>query len=171
MFSQYLPKQEALTKRAAKWQHWNLWLQYALSEWKHPKRWAQGRASAMVVTAHSVIYMMATTVACKQLKDFLCLARKYKKRLLGDLENGLGDVREASKTAFGGGFGRGYPSRSILDQFWTRLGEWLWALNRAQMGPEVEFKEAHASKIASARIWSRFDIDFKAILGGLRGLS
>ena len=55
-------------------------LKYVLSECKHPKIWAQGRASAMVVTAHSVIYMMATTVACKQLKDFLCLARKYKKK-------------------------------------------------------------------------------------------
>ena len=39
------------------------------------------------------------------------------------------------------------------------------------MGPEVEFKEAHASKMASARIWNRFDIDFEAILESLRGLS
>ena len=56
---------------------------------------------------------------------------------------------------------RGYPLRSILDQFWTRFWE----------GPEVEFKEAYASKIASETIWHRFDTDFEAILECLRALS
>ena len=97
--------------------------------------------------------------------------KNTKKRLLGDLENALGDVREASKSAFGGGFGRGYPSRSILDQFWTPFWEGFWALNRAQMGPEVKFKEAYASKIDSEPIWNRFDIDLETILERLRALS
>ena len=39
------------------------------------------------------------------------------------------------------------------------------------MGPEVEFKEAYASKIASETIWNRFDTDFETILERLRALS
>ena len=77
----------------------------------------------MAVTGRSVVYMMATTVTFKQSREFLCLARKYTKRLLGGFENWFGDVSETSKIASGGGFGRGYPSRSILNQFWTRFWE------------------------------------------------
>ena len=39
------------------------------------------------------------------------------------------------------------------------------------MGPEVEFKEAYASKIDSERIWNRFDMDFESMLDPLRALS
>ena len=39
------------------------------------------------------------------------------------------------------------------------------------MGPEVEFKEAYASKIDSETIWNQFDIDFEMILECLRALS
>ena len=39
------------------------------------------------------------------------------------------------------------------------------------MGPEVEFKEAYASKIDSERIWNRFDIDFETNLERLKALS
>ena len=59
----------------------------------------------------------------------------------------------------------------ILDQFWTPFWEGFWALNRAQMGPEVKFKEAYASKIDSEPIWNRFDIDLETILERLRALS
>ena len=38
-------------------------LKYVLSKCKHPKRCAQRRATAMAVTARSVVYMRATTVA------------------------------------------------------------------------------------------------------------
>ena len=58
---------------------------------------------------------MGTSIARKQLRDFLCLAIKYRNSLLRELENGPGDVSDASKIGFGGGFGRGYASRSILD--------------------------------------------------------
>ena len=127
----------------------------------------------MAVTARSAVYMMATAVACKQLREFVSLAREYqkKKTTFRKLENWLGDVSEASKIAFGGGFGRGYPSRLILDQFWTPFWEGFSGLNRAQMGPEVEFKEVYASKIASETIWNCFDIDFETILERLSALS
>ena len=78
----------------------------------------------MAVTARSVVYTMVTSVACTEVRDFRCLAIKYKKHLLGGLENGLGDP----KIALGGGFGRGYPSRSILDQFWTPFWDGFWGL-------------------------------------------
>ena len=37
------------------------------------------------------------------------------------------------------------------------------------MGPEVELKEAYASKSASEQIGNRFDIEFKTILERQRG--
>ena len=70
----------------------------------------------MAVTARRLVYTMATLVAWEELRDFLCLSTKYKKGFLRDLENMLGDVPDALKIAFGGGFGQGYPSKSILDQ-------------------------------------------------------
>ena len=73
----------------------------------------------MAVTARSVVYMMAITVTFTQSREFLCLARKYTKRLLGGFENGVGDISDASKIDSGDGFGRGYPSRSMLNQFWN----------------------------------------------------
>ena len=39
------------------------------------------------------------------------------------------------------------------------------------MRSEVEFKDAYASKIASERIWNRFDIDVETIVERLRALS
>ena len=72
---------------------------------------------------------------------------------------------------FGGDFGQGYPLKSILYKIWTRFWEGFQALNRAQMGPEVKFKEAYASKIDSEPIWNRFDIDLETILKRLRALS
>ena len=129
-----LPNQEplnVLNKKVPNCENWNLELKHVLSECKHNKRWAKGRATAVAATARSVVYMMATTVACTSPRDFLCLARKYKKTFLGGLENRLGDVSETSKMAFGGVFGRGSPWRSILDQFWTRFWGGFWALNRA----------------------------------------
>ena len=39
------------------------------------------------------------------------------------------------------------------------------------MGPEVELKEAYASKIISETIWNGLDTDFETILEGLRALS
>ena len=39
------------------------------------------------------------------------------------------------------------------------------------MGPEVEFKEAHAFKSDSETIWNRFDTDFEMILERGRALS
>ena len=39
------------------------------------------------------------------------------------------------------------------------------------MEPEVEFKEAYASKIDSEAIWNRFDSDFEMILECLRAFS
>ena len=125
----------------------------------------------MAVTARSVVYTMMTSVACKEVRDFHCLAIKYKKQLLGGLENALGDVSDASKIALVGGFGRGYPSRSILDQFWTPFWQGFWGLNRVQMGPEDEFQEAYASKTPLETIWNRFDIDFEASLERRRALS
>ena len=116
--------------------------------------------TAMAVTARSVVYTMVTSVACKAVRDFRCLAIKYTKttsrawrrlrrlknclrrrlraripleidfepildpilgRILSSKSSSEVEFKEAhaSNIAFGGGFGRGYPSRSILDQFWT----------------------------------------------------
>ena len=61
------------------------------------------------------------------------------------------------------------------DRFWTNFGldfgRGSEDLNQAQMGPEVEFKEAYASKMDSETIWNRFGIDFGSILDRPRALS
>ena len=50
------------------------------------------KSTVMAKTAHFVVCTMATIVTCQYLREFLWLARKYKKRFLGGFENGLGDV-------------------------------------------------------------------------------
>ena len=79
----------------------------------------QGRDTAVAVTARSVVYTMATSVACKELRDSLCLAIKYKKIDFPEtLKTGLETSQTPQKLPLEAASGEDTPR----DRFWTNFG-------------------------------------------------
>ena len=116
----------------------------------------------MAMTARPVVYTMGTSIARKQLRDFLCLAIKYRNSLLRELENGPGDVSDASKIGFGGGSGED----TLPDRFWTDFGPHFGS--HVEVKIELRWYQKSSSKKHKLprSNWKRFGTVLTLILTG-----